>query len=151
MSFFKNVVHKPLTIYQHPKGGYVIEGWRTDQDKETAFIPEMMYLSYIPPGEKRGPHEHVDQTDYFVFAFAGVFDITLWEVGHPDIKSHFHAGEHNPSLLIVPPGIVHAYHNIAKVPGLVINLPDRLYKGFLKQDKEDIIRHEDNPENKYVF
>jgi len=111
----------------------------------------MMYMSFVPAGEQRGPHMHRDQTDYFIFAGDGMFDIFLWESGKPDEHRKFCFGQHNPHLLIVPPGIVHAYRNVAKVMGLVINLPNRLYKGFDKQEVEDIIRYEDNPEPLYKF
>lgn len=115
------------------------------------YVPEMMYLSMVPPGGKRGPHLHRYQTDYFIFAFAGLFDIYLWESGNPDFHVKFSFGEHAPHILIVPPGIVHAYHNIAAVSGIVINMPDQLYKGFNKEEIEDIIRYEDNPEPLYKF
>jgi hypothetical protein len=61
----------------------------------------------------------------------------------------------SPLRLVVPPGVVHAYactaiHNtygaIGVQEGLVLNLPDRLYRGFKKEEKPDEIRHEGNPD-----
>jgi hypothetical protein len=52
-------------------------------------------------------------------------------------------GESNPMAVWVPPGVVHAYRNIGKVPGLVFNAPNRLYAGWGKQEPVDEIRHED--------
>lgn len=115
------------------------------------WIPEMMYFSMIPPGQSRGPHLHRDQTDYFIFGLDGIFDIFLWESGKPDVHSKLCFGAHNPHILIVPPGIVHAYRNIAQIPGFVINMPDRLYKGFNKEEIEDCIKYETNPDCLYKF
>jgi dTDP-4-dehydrorhamnose 3,5-epimerase len=41
--------------------------------------------------------------------------------------------------------VVHAYKNVGAAPALVINLPDRLYKGPERREPVDEIRHEDNP------
>ena len=32
-------------------------------------------------------------------------------------------------MLIVPPGVVHAYQNVGEIPGLVCNFANRLYRG----------------------
>ncbi|RJQ49085.1 MAG: dTDP-4-dehydrorhamnose 3,5-epimerase, partial [Nitrospiraceae bacterium] len=45
--------------------------------------------------------------------------------------------------------IVHAYKNIGIVDGLVINLPDRLYKGWGKTEPVDEIRYEDDPKTPF--
>jgi dTDP-4-dehydrorhamnose 3,5-epimerase len=51
-------------------------------------------------------------------------------------------GENEPTLVIVPPGVVHGYKCISTEPGLVINLPDKLYKGEGKNEEVDEIRWE---------
>lgn len=144
------MIYKKLEINEHPKGGYLLEAWRPDWD-EFLHRPEMMYLSYVPSGETRGPHEHKYQTDYFIFTDPGMFDINLWESGKPDNKRLFCFGGHNPHMLIVPPGVVHGYKNVSKILGLVINLPNMLYKGKNKKFSEDIIRWENDPKNPYVI
>jgi dTDP-4-dehydrorhamnose 3,5-epimerase len=50
-------------------------------------------------------------------------------------------------LLIIPPGVVHAYRNVGSEPGLVFNCPNRLYRGPGKKEPVDEIRHEDRPDN----
>jgi dTDP-4-dehydrorhamnose 3,5-epimerase len=52
-------------------------------------------------------------------------------------------------LLIVPPGVVHAYQNVGGVPGLVFNCPNRLYKGAGRQEPVDEIRHEEDPDSPF--
>jgi dTDP-4-dehydrorhamnose 3,5-epimerase len=40
---------------------------------------------------------------------------------------------------------VHAYQNIGAVDGIVINCPNRLYRGQGRREQVDEIRHEDDP------
>ena len=51
--------------------GWLIEFFRQDE-LPSALHPVMGYLSMTHPGVARGPHEHRDQTDLFVF-FNGAF------------------------------------------------------------------------------
>jgi dTDP-4-dehydrorhamnose 3,5-epimerase len=48
-------------------------------------------------------------------------------------------------VVIVPPGVVHGYRNIGDQAGLVVNLPNRLYKGQGRSEPVDEIRHEGDP------
>jgi dTDP-4-dehydrorhamnose 3,5-epimerase len=56
------------------------------------------------------------------------------------------AGEDNPQAVVVPKGVVHAYRNVGDKDGIVINCPNRLYKGNQRSLEIDEIRHEDDPE-----
>lgn len=114
---------------------------------------QMGYMSLTRHGVSRGPHEHKFQTDRFIFAGPGVFDIHLWDnrsgVKFP-LETHLKlcAGLVNPLLIIVPPGVVHGYKNIGGELGLAINFPDQLYKGVDRKLEVDEIRWEldkDNP------
>ncbi len=125
--------------------GWLIELFRKDQiDK--AIYPEMSYISLTYPGITRGPHEHMEQTDYFCFLGSSNFRLLLWDTRKESLTYGnmmvLEIGESEPKIVIVPPGIVHAYKNIGKVPGLVINLPNKLYAGWDKKETVDEIRHE---------
>ena len=61
----------------------------------------------------------------------------------------FLLGEDNPGILLVPPGVVHAYQNVGPKDGLVLNLPNRLFAGRDKQEPVDEIRHEDDPGSRF--
>lgn len=111
----------------------------------------MMYISWTKPQQKRGPHLHQRQTDIFIFPGPGLFDVYLWEYNDPSKQLRYHTGTVEPCLIIIPPGVVHGYKNISKIDGLVINCPDKLYKGWNKNEKEDIIRFEDDPNNPFIF
>lgn len=127
-------------------------GWLAEmfRDDESSFRPVMSYLSMTKPGLVRGPHEHVEQTDYF--CFIGKFRLYLWDnrQGSPTYKLNKVVDTSDtPTVAIVPPGIVHAYKNIASEEGLVINMPDRLFRGDGKREPVDEIRHEDDPSSPF--
>lgn len=124
--------------------GWLIELFRKDLIEEQ-IVPEMSYISLTYPGIIRGPHEHLEQTDYFCF-LSSSFKLVLWD-NRKESSTYNHkmsliTGENDPKIVIVPPGIVHAYENIGDVPGLVINLPNKLYAGWGKKEKVDEIRYE---------
>lgn len=123
--------------------GWLAEIFRMD---ENSLNPAMCYVSITKPGVARGPHEHKNQSDFFVFMGPGKFRLYLWEnregkENFRELKT-YEVGEGNPVSVIVPPGVVHGYKCVSEEPGLVINLPDKLYKGEGKRDKVDEIRCE---------
>jgi dTDP-4-dehydrorhamnose 3,5-epimerase len=52
-------------------------------------------------------------------------------------------GQDNPVTVLVPAGVVHAYQNVGELEGIVINCPNRLYRGAGRKQEVDEIRHED--------
>jgi dTDP-4-dehydrorhamnose 3,5-epimerase len=110
--------------------------------------PVMGYLSMTRPGVVRGPHEHREQTDTFAFAGPSDFEVTLWDnrSGSPTFgrRETLVLGVSRPALLIIPPGVVHAYCNVGSVDGWVLNFANRLYKGSGRKEPADEIRHEDD-------
>jgi dTDP-4-dehydrorhamnose 3,5-epimerase len=137
------VIAKRLKRFTDSRG-WLVELYRDDELPE-GFEPVMGYLSLTHPGVARGPHEHHDQSDGFVF-LSGTFEITLWEnrPGRDHVKQVITAGDDDPLFLVVPPGVVHGYRNVGAVAALVLNFPNRLYAGWAKKDPVDEIRHEDN-------
>ncbi len=151
MSNFKpgdidGIIIKDL-IKNEDSRGWLIELFRKDMIGEDIF-PEMSYISLTYPGIARGPHEHLEQTDYFCFLGPSTFRLVLWdnrkESATCNNKMSLNVGEDNPKIVIIPPGIVHAYKNIGNKPGLVVNLPNKLYAGWGKKEKVDEIRYEGN-------
>jgi dTDP-4-dehydrorhamnose 3,5-epimerase len=134
--------------------GWLIELFRDDEVLPPQ-RPAMAYVSETLPGVTRGPHEHEDQTDYFAFIGPGDFTVYLWDC-RPESPTYGHAmqrgvGVSNPSRVIIPPGVVHAYRNISDVPGWVFNAPNRLYAGEGKRGEVDEIRHENRPTSPFVM
>ena len=109
-----DVVIRPLTKYLDERG-WLAELYRADE-LEPGILPVMAYISMTQPGVARGPHEHVDQTDYFCFIGPSNFKVYLWDARDSSptygIKQVVFAGIDHPAMLIVPPGEVHAYRNI---------------------------------------
>jgi dTDP-4-dehydrorhamnose 3,5-epimerase len=142
----EGVVIKELNVFTDERG-WLTELFRND---ETDFRPVMSYVSLTKPGISRGPHEHMDQSDFF--CFLGNFRLYLWD----NRKGSVSFGEKfvldtggKPVTAIVPPGVVHAYKNMGPAEGLVLNLPDRLFRGQGKKDPVDEVRYENDPDSPF--
>lgn len=141
----------PLKLYNDTRG-WLAELFRNDLI-DPNFHPQMAYVSMTKPDVVRGPHEHVDQADYFCFIGPSTFRVYLWDARKSSptfgAKQEREVGENEPYALIVPAGVVHAYKNVGGKDGWVFNGANRLYAGWLKQDPVDEIRHEKDPNSPY--
>lgn len=151
----KGVLLLPLARFSDHRG-WLCETFRPDWFS-TAGIPEprpvMTYISSTLPGEGRGPHEHRLQRDLFAFLGPSDFLVYLWDNRSDsptkNVALKLTLGESNPGLILIPPGVVHGYRNIGPVPGLVLNHPDRLYRGWGRVEPVDEIRYEDHPDSPF--
>ncbi|HEX5445787.1 MAG TPA: dTDP-4-dehydrorhamnose 3,5-epimerase family protein [Pirellulales bacterium] len=147
------VVFKALNRYRDPRG-WLVELYRHDE-LAAGDRPVMGYVSETLPGVARGPHEHVDQSDYFAFLGPGDFKLYLWDAREASATFRHRqtavVGESNCQAVLIPPGVVHAYKNVGERPGWVINCPNRLYAGEGRQQPVDEIRHEDQVDTLYVL
>ena len=129
--------------------GWLAELFRHD-DLDREFFPAMSYISATNPGITRGPHEHVDQADLFCFLGPSNFKLRLWDNREHSktfrCTSTLIVGQDNPSAVLVPAGVVHAYQNVGDLDGIVINCPNRLYRGTGRKEEVDEIRHESDPQ-----
>jgi len=147
----EGVVVRSITKHNDTRG-WLLELFRSDEI-EPDVLPVMAYVSMTKPGVARGPHEHVEQTDLFAFFGPSTFRVYLWdnrpESATSGANAVFEVGRDNHTLVIVPPGVVHAYRNIGRIDGLVFNAPNRLYTGEGRSQPVDEIRHEDDPESRF--
>ncbi|MFH1412736.1 MAG: dTDP-4-dehydrorhamnose 3,5-epimerase family protein [bacterium] len=145
------VIIKNLEKYSDHRG-WLSEIYRSD---ELDYIPAMAYVSVTKPGVIRGPHEHKEQSDCFVFMGPGEFELYLWDRRDYSPTNGEHvkitAGENKPIMVIVPPGVIHGYKCISENEAYCINFPNRLYKGKNKEDEIDEIRWENDPDSPYVI
>lgn len=145
----EGVIIKKLDRYDDDRG-WLVEIFRND---EFSFVPAMSYVSLTKPGVVRGPHEHKNQSDCFVFVGPGTFELHLWDRRSGSATEGNHeiitVGQQNPTMVIVPPGVVHGYKCVSDTPAYSINLPDALYKGVGKQEEIDEIRWEVDPASPY--
>jgi dTDP-4-dehydrorhamnose 3,5-epimerase len=148
-----DVIIRDLKRYVDARG-WLTELFRQDEIDDK-FLPAMSYVSVTNVGVARGPHEHVDQADIFAFIGPSNFKVYLWDNrrGSPTFehKFSFLAGVDAPKSVIIPPGVVHAYKNVGDVPGMVVNLPNRLYAGKNRMSAVDEIRHEDKSETIFIL
>ncbi|RMH62174.1 MAG: dTDP-4-dehydrorhamnose 3,5-epimerase [Calditrichaeota bacterium] len=155
MEFQKGVIHdvviRPLQKFIDERG-WLCELYREDE-LEASRHPVMSYISMTLPGVARGPHEHVDQTDYFGFIGPSNFMLYLWDAREDSptygYRMKVAVGQDHPAAVIIPPGVVHAYKNIGGQPGIVFNAPNRLYAGKNKAEPVDEIRHEDQSDSPF--
>jgi dTDP-4-dehydrorhamnose 3,5-epimerase len=147
----EGVIWRPLRTY-HDERGWLCELFRHDE-LAAEHHPVMAYISMTLPGVARGPHEHREQADCFAYLGPSTFKVYLWDArpGSPTFGARQTelVGVDRPMLLIVPPGVVHAYQNVGGEPGLVFNCPNRLYKGPGKAQPVDEIRHEGRPDSPF--
>lgn len=127
--------------------GWLAETFREDE-VQAVFHPVMGYTSVTLPGVVRGPHEHVEQSDLFIFMGPGNFKIWLWDNRKTSPtylnKIVAYGGQEHPIQVLVPPGVVHAYRNVSSEVATVHNYPNQLYMGKGKKFPIDEIRHEDD-------
>jgi dTDP-4-dehydrorhamnose 3,5-epimerase len=145
----EGVIIKKINRYDDQRG-WLSEIYRSD---EFDFKRAMAYVSLTKPDVIRGPHEHRYQSDCFVFIGPGNFILHLWD--RREQSSTFgeyinlKVGEELPSLIIVPPGVVHGYKSIGPVDSYCLNFPDKLYKGPGKTEEIDEIRWEEDKNSPY--
>ncbi|HEU0252066.1 MAG TPA: dTDP-4-dehydrorhamnose 3,5-epimerase family protein [Pyrinomonadaceae bacterium] len=142
----QGVVIRKLTKTNDPRG-WLAEIFRKD-DLGEEYFPAMSYISATNPGITRGPHEHLDQADLFCFIGPSNFRLRMWDNREGSetfgcVKTVV-VGQDNPVSVLVPAGVVHAYQNVGEVEGIVINCPNRLYRGAGRKDEVDEIRHEND-------
>jgi dTDP-4-dehydrorhamnose 3,5-epimerase len=147
----KGVVIRKLAKSQDSRG-WLAEIFRNDE-LEGEFFPTMAYISSTNPGVTRGPHEHREQADLFCFIGPSNFKLRMWD-NRQDSETFrcvttVVVGQGNPASVLVPAGVVHAYQNIGDMEGIVINCPNRLYRGTGRKAEVDEIRHENDRETNF--
>ncbi|MEW6108963.1 MAG: dTDP-4-dehydrorhamnose 3,5-epimerase family protein [Nitrospirota bacterium] len=138
----EGVVIRDIDVFVDERG-WLAEIFRND---ESDFAPVMSYVSMTKPGVARGPHEHIEQTDFFFFL--GHFRLYLWD-NRKESSTYMERiivdKQGKPFAVIIPPRIVHAYRNVGPEDAFVINLPDRLYRGEKRALPVDEVRYENDP------
>lgn len=131
----------------HDSRGWLAETFRTDELGD--YKAQMGYISVTFPNVVRGPHEHMEQTDYF--CFLGTFTLYLWDnrKGSSTYGNRQVIENAGGLIVTVPPGVVHAYKNSGDSEGMVLNFPDRLYAGWGKKEKVDEVRYENDPDSPF--
>jgi len=140
----------------------MIEGVKTKQLKvipdERGFLMEMLrcddefyqkfgqvYLTVAYPDVVKGWHYHKLQTDHFV-CVKGMLKVVLYD-GREGSPTHgevneFFLGEKNPTLVVIPPLVLHGMKGIGTEPAYLINVPTEPYN--YKEPDEFRVHPHDN-------
>lgn len=156
-----------LKEFSDPRG-FVSEIWRTDDDNyNTDYIdnthiklnqqtyinkqntPQMCYYSHTAPLILRGPHEHADQTDWFITLKSNM----LYQFVLNDQVEYFITDKKRIYRMKVEPGVIHSYRNLdINDYSMTANFPSSLFMGIDKKDEIDEIRHEEKiKDNKNIY
>jgi dTDP-4-dehydrorhamnose 3,5-epimerase len=108
--------------------GYLLEILRSDWEEFEKF--GQVYVTAAYPGVVKGWHFHKLQTDHFV-CIHGMAKVVLYD-RRADSPTHgevneFFIGERNPSLIKIPPGVVHGFKGVGQGVALIVNVPTELY------------------------
>jgi dTDP-4-dehydrorhamnose 3,5-epimerase len=108
--------------------GRLMEMLRSDDELFCGF--GQAYLTTAYPGVVKAWHYHRLQTDHFVVV-RGMMKVVLYDDREDSPTrgevNEFFLGEHNPTLLRIPPMVLHGFKCIGTEEAMVINLPDRVY------------------------
>lgn len=110
--------------------GYVTEIWRDDWPLAPTHVGQV-FQAVIDAGCISAWHVHRTATDR-LFANHGQLKIVLYDA-RPESPTCgrvnvFRCGSVRPMLIVVPSGVWHGVQNLAAVPALLLNLPDRPYR-----------------------
>ena len=108
--------------------GRVMEMFRSDWAEFINFGQTYMTSAY--PGVVKGWHYHKKQTDTFI-CVKGMMKVVLYD-GRDGSKTkgeinEFFIGEHNYTLVQIPPFVYHGFKCISETEAIIINVPTELY------------------------
>lgn len=134
---------KPLKVIPDERG-FLMEILR----KDDPFFREFgqVYLTVVYPGVVKGWHYHKLQTDHFCVV-KGMSKVVLYD-GRPGSPTQgevneFFLGDHNRSLLVIPPGVMHGMKGVGTEPALLINTPTHPYN-YAEPDEFRVPPHDND-------
>jgi dTDP-4-dehydrorhamnose 3,5-epimerase len=118
---------KPLSVIPDERGR-LMEILRSDDEGFRKF--GQVYVSTTYPGVVKAWHLHKVQDDNFC-CVKGMVKLVLFD-GRDDSPTkgtvmEYFIGEHNPVLVLVPPGVHHGWKCISERESIVINIPSEPY------------------------
>lgn len=121
--------------------GRLMEILRSDDEIFQKF--GQVYMTTAYPGVVKGWHYHKVQTDHFV-CLSGMMKLVLYD-NRDDSPTkgelqEFFIGDHNHTLVTIPPGVLHGFKAISEREAIVINVPTEVYN----YDKPDEYRMDPN-------
>lgn len=127
-NMIKGVKFKRLKLISDERGR-LMEMLRSD-DKDFFTKFGQLYATTVYPGVVKGWHYHKKQTDNFI-VMKGMVKVVLYDFrkGSPTYRqiNEFFMGEHNFSILQIPPLVYHGFKGIGTEEAIVICCPTEVY------------------------
>ena len=116
--------HQTKDIDDKHVNGSLIPVWR-NWDKTISVKPEMVYVTSINPGERKGPHLHIIRHSYYVCIKGKVVFIIKQKSGkYLEIES----SEENPVLVEIPKNYSSAHINLSNEPSIILSVVNPSWK-----------------------
>ncbi|MEW6556225.1 MAG: dTDP-4-dehydrorhamnose 3,5-epimerase family protein [Elusimicrobiota bacterium] len=129
----KGVLLKELTVHKDERGA-LFEILRSDWEIFKKF--GQAYITVCKPGWVKGWHYHKIQTDRFCVV-KGKAKIVLVSSDKEEFME-FELSDKKPSLLVIPPEVIHGFECLSKKECWILNIPTELYK-YKKPDEYRIL------------
>ncbi len=137
---------KPLRAVPDERGR-LMEVLRRDDDIFQQF--GQAYITTAYPGVVKAWHYHRKQTDNLC-PIVGMFKVVLFDARHGSPTkgelAEVFAGEHDPKLIVVPPGVYHGFKCIGEREGVVLNCATEPYN---RDDPDEFRLPPDTPDIDY--
>ncbi|MHA1377692.1 MAG: dTDP-4-dehydrorhamnose 3,5-epimerase family protein [Candidatus Helarchaeota archaeon] len=108
--------------------GRLMEMIRADDDVFIKF--GQVYITTTYPGVVKGWHYHKKQYDNFA-CVTGMLKVALYDNREKSKTkgevNEFFIGVHNPTLIHIPPGVLHGWKCISETEAIVVNCPTEVY------------------------
>lgn len=121
------VILKPLKVIPDERG-FLMEILR----KDDPFFKEFgqVYLTVVYPDVVKGWHYHRKQTDHFCVV-KGMSKVVLYDSRENSPTkgevNEFFLGDHNRTLLVIPPLVLHGMKGVGTEPAFLVNTPTHAY------------------------
>ncbi len=140
--YIHGVIIKPLRLARDERG-WLTEILRADDPLFQKF--GQVYVTVARAGVVKAWHSHRVQTDHLAVV-AGEARIALYDDrdGSPTRGNVVDvvAGERDPVLIIIPPGVYHGFKSTGDAPAYVVNVPTELYN---YDEPDELRRPYDDP------
>jgi len=89
-----------------------------------------VYMTTNYPGVVKAWHFHRVQWDY-ITCVKGMIKVVLYDrrkdTATAGQVNEFFIGEHNPALIIIPPGVCHGWKGVSETESVVVNVPTEMF------------------------
>lgn len=119
---------RKLTVHCDERGRLMEMLRRDDPEMDVTF--GQVYMTTAYPGVTKAWHYHKHQTDHFV-CVKGMMKVVLYDAREDsptkgEVNQLF-IGEHNPTIVEIPPLVYHGFKCISETEAMVINITTNTY------------------------